>query len=179
MAEKEVRKTVRKRAVRKSAGQTTPARASRAAADDATLRPRRKAPSRVVVEQGAPKGRRGIKFVFVGFFLFLILLGVSAAIGYTDKGELDVQNTIAAKKESATPEEKAALDAASVTSAQQSGTPNGGLVGTGAQTPDAGQGAVPTPSAVASSSASSTPKVASSSPAAATTSSASATSSPQ
>jgi hypothetical protein len=90
-----------------------------------------------------------------GLPLFLILLGVSALIGMTDKGELDVASAITQRKQSATSdEEKQALE--SVPTEQiQPASPNGGLVGMGAPEP------VPVVPEVT---ASSTPESASSTP---------------
>jgi hypothetical protein len=67
-------------------------------------------------------------------FLFLVLFGVSALIGLSDKGQLDVSSKIADKKESATEEEKQIL--ADVPTVQNAPTvPNGGLVGMGSDVP--------------------------------------------
>lgn len=123
MAEKEVRKTTTKRAVRRVATKTVPARTTARKTASTSVR---KAPSRVATPA---QTRKSPKVFFVGFALFLVLLGVSAAIGFTDKGQLDVEASISLRKQNASPEEQQALNAVPVQQSQA--VPNGGLVGEG------------------------------------------------
>lgn len=125
-----VRKTTRRTAVAK----TTPSR-PRAARKVSADEPLRKAPPRVSVPTPVITGRpekRTMMVVGIATFLFLVLFGVSALIGLSDKGQLDVSSKIAARKESATEEEKKELE--SVPTEQNAPTvPNGGLVGMGSE----------------------------------------------
>jgi len=124
MAEKEVRKTTAKKTVRRTASKTIPARTSvrKTAAPSA-----RKAPSRVVVERskgGSPK------IFFGGLLFFVVLLGISAAIGFSGSGQLDVESSIAQRKQNASPEEQEIMKSVPVQQTQTA-APNGGLVGMG------------------------------------------------
>lgn len=127
MAEKTVRKTTAKKAVRRTTTKKVPARTT--VARTAAV-PARKAPVvRTVSTPVRSHGASGRTFL-IGMVLFLILLGVSAAIGYSDKGQLDVEQTIAVRKQNATPEEQQILNNVP-TQQQQNNIPNGGLIGVG------------------------------------------------
>jgi hypothetical protein len=139
MEEKVVRKTTVRRTTRKSVtpkSATTP-RVS-AVKKTADVSPVRKAPPRVSVAPVATATHKGshkkLKVVSVGVFLFAVLFGVSALIGMSDKGQLDVSGAIAERKQNASDEEKKALETVPTEQAQAS-APNGGLVGMGAPEP--------------------------------------------
>jgi hypothetical protein len=147
MEEKVVRKTTVRRTTRKSVtpkSATTP-RVS-AVKKTADVSPVRKAPTRVSVAPSVPSthkgGHRKLKVVSIGVFLFAVLFGVSALIGISDKGQLDVSGAIAERKQNASGEEKQALE--TVPTQQTQAAPNGGLVGMGAPEP------VPVPEPTAS-----------------------------
>ena len=127
MAEKTVRKTTAKKSPRKAVSKTASVSAAPKRTSAATMR---KAPSRISPSQS----RQSAKGVIVIGILFFLLLGISAAIGFSDKGQLDVPKTIAERKQSATPEEKKVLDSVPVQQPQNN-TPNGGLVGAGKSAP--------------------------------------------
>lgn len=131
MEEKVVRKTTVKKSVRKTPVRvaTVPATTVRKTVASVSAR---KAPSRFV--SSSPIRKRSSLLVFVLCFVLLgALTGVSALIGLSDKGQLDVSSTIAKRKEKASPEEKQKLEAVPTEQAQAS-TPNGGLVGMGQPT---------------------------------------------
>lgn len=130
MAEKEVRKTTTKKAVRRTVSKTVSSRtAERKTAPAST----RKAPARAAAVP--VKKKSSIKLFLAGASLFLVLLGISAAIGFSDKGQLDVEGTIALRKQNAkTPEEQQSLEAVPTEQAQNN-VPNGGLVGMGQPEP--------------------------------------------
>ncbi len=126
MEEKVVRKTTaRKTTVRRVASKTIPART---VAKAPTAVSSRKAPPRKSSESVVKKNRSPKAF-FIGCFLFLVLIGVSFLIGSTDKGELNVAQKIADRKEQATGEEKAILE--NVSTPKPQGVPTASLVGTG------------------------------------------------
>jgi cytoskeletal protein RodZ len=88
-----------------------------------------------VVKTAPSKNRKKAKALLIGLPLFLVLLGVSALIGMTDKGELDVARAITERKQNATSdEEKQALESVPTEQIAPS-APNGGLVGMGAPEP--------------------------------------------
>jgi hypothetical protein len=97
----------------------------------------RKAPSRAVPAAASSRlaaaPRRGAPLL-LGPVLFLIIVGISAGIGYSDHGSLDVPSAILERKQNATPEERAALE--SVPTQQGNAAPNGGLVATGKPQPE-------------------------------------------
>lgn len=125
MAEKEVRKTTTKKAVRKTTTKTTPA----SSVERSTVR---KAPARIAKIE---EKKQSSAIVFMGGgALFLVLLGVSALIGFSDKGQLDVEGKITERKQSATPEEQEILKSVPTEQSKNS-VPNGGLVGTGDSEP--------------------------------------------
>ena len=127
MAEKAVRKTTPKKAVRRTTTKKAPARTT---ATRTTAVSARKAPVvRTAPAPTRPKGASGRTFL-IGMVLFLVLIGVSAAIGYSDKGQLDVEQTITLRKQNATPEEQQVLNNVP-TQQQQNAAPNGGLIGVG------------------------------------------------
>jgi len=129
MEEKVVRKTTAKRVVRKTAA--------------------RKAPTQVA-DTGAREGRTMLPFVAIG--IFIVIVGASVAIGFSDSGQINVENTINYKRDHGTEEEKQELQNIPVQRTRPS-VPNGGLVPT--TDPDPGA-AVVAPEPVATSTATST-----------------------
>ena len=133
MEEKTVRKTTAKKAVRRVATKKVPARTVErkpvAVSSVSSVSSVRKAPARVSLSVAPKSTRRSGKVFLLGFLLFGVLLGVSALIGASDKGELDVAGKIAERKEQATPEEQASLEA--VTSGSANSVPTASLVGMG------------------------------------------------
>lgn len=131
MAEKEVRKTTAKRAPRRT---TTKVVSSRTAVRKtaATSSSVRKAPARTVVS--APRKKAPSKATFIFVFFFIVVVAGSVAIGYSDKGPIDVTNAIATRKQNATPEEQEAFKSVPVQQGQNN-VVNGGLVGTGKKEP--------------------------------------------
>jgi hypothetical protein len=67
----------------------------------------RKAPTRVT--RSATKSKENNLPIFIGIGIFILVLGVSAAVGYSDKGSINVSGVISEKKNSGTEEEKAAI----------------------------------------------------------------------
>ncbi len=129
MAEKEVRKTTAKKTVRRTTTKVaSPKTTVRKTAPTAV----RKAPARI--QAVAPKNQRSLKLFLAGGAFFLVLLGISAAIGFSDKGQLNVEGLISARKQNATPEEKVVLEAVPTDQAKNN-IPNGGLVGMGQPAP--------------------------------------------
>jgi hypothetical protein len=144
MVEESVRKTVAKKTVRKAVGRTaavTRAPRTKAPAVKETesapvlttpaKRPRRKAPT-PVAETNERAARSNI-LLYAGIGAFTVLLGVSAVIGFTDRGAINVQNLIESRMASASPEEKARLEQAQKATANN--VPDGGLILS--DTPDA------------------------------------------
>ena len=136
MEEKVVRKTIAKTTTRKVT--TLKSATSRIRAVKKTAEPSsvRRAPTRQVtsIETLSPLKKTQKKFnvVLIALPLFLVLLGVSALIGISDKGELDVASAITQRKQNASSdEEKQALESVPTEQIQAS-APNGGLVGMGA-----------------------------------------------
>ena len=121
MAEKEVRKTTAKKTVRRS---TTKVVAPKTTVRKTAPIAVRKAPARV--QTAPPKSRRTPKLFLAGGALFLVLLGISAAIGFSDKGQLNVEGLISARKQNATPAEKVALEAVPTDQAKNN-IPNGNI----------------------------------------------------
>ena len=129
MVEKEVRKTTAKKTVRRTTTKVvSPKTTVRKTAPTAV----RKAPARI--QTSTPKSRRSPKLIIAGAAFFLVLLGISAAIGFSDKGQLNVEGLISARKQNATPAEKVALEAVPTDQAKNN-IPNGGLVGMGQPAP--------------------------------------------
>jgi hypothetical protein len=160
MEEKVVRKKTAKPRVRKASVKKIPEAVPVREPELTTVA--RKAPTRFSSSVPTRKNKK-LKSLGIAFFLCSCAFGVSALIGYTDKGQLDVANTISERRENASEEEKKTLDAISVRSAEGN-NPNGGLVGMGQQTPE--------PAPVAEAVASTSTSTASSSPAASVTSAA-------
>ena len=125
MEEKVVRKTTVQKSVRRVATKTVPART---VAKTPTAVLSRKAPSRKSANTSAQKNPFPKVFMIV-CVLFLVLMGVSFLIGSTDKGELDVAQKIADRKEHATPEEKVILE--NVGDQKPQGVPTASLTGMG------------------------------------------------
>lgn len=131
MEEKPVRKTTAKKVVRRVASKKVPARTVERKPTVATS-PVRKAPARVVL-QTPKKSKKNFKVVLLGLVLFGMLFGVSALIGFSDKGELDVAGKIADRKTNATsPEEQASLQGVSDVNTQKPSTASS-LVGMGSE----------------------------------------------
>lgn len=116
MEEKVVRKTTTKRMVRKTAA--------------------RKAPTQVAdtVVRGERERRTLLPFAAIG--IFVVIVGASIAVGFSDDGQINVENTINNKRQHGTEEEKQALESIPVQRARPS-APNGGLVPTTDPDPDA------------------------------------------
>jgi hypothetical protein len=135
MAEKEVRKTTAKKTIRRSTTKVAPRKTAVRKTTDAPSKSAvasvRKAPARTSV---ATPRRRGSKKTIVLGVILLCIVGASVAIGYSDKGQIDVTSLIAARKQNATPEEQQTFESVPVQQGQ-SGVVNGGLVGTGAPSP--------------------------------------------
>jgi hypothetical protein len=88
----------------------------------------RKAPTPIAAERA--KTRRGRKNVTVVAILLLLGVGSSAAVGFTDKGKIDVAQTIAKRNEEA----RAAGKPEITIPVQTTLEPNGGLLGVGDDT---------------------------------------------
>ena len=86
----------------------------------------RKAPARAPV---APAGepRRFSYAPFIAVAVFILLLGGSAVIGFSDSGQINVNNTIADRKVSGTPEEQTQVKSVPVQQTRPT-QPLGGLV---------------------------------------------------
>jgi hypothetical protein len=136
-----VRKTVRRVAAPKSAPTRT-----RAVRSSSVSAPLRKAPPREIAEAtgrvAKRAGRRPLFIIGTASFLFLMLFGMSALIGLSDKGQLDVSSKIAARKAGASEEEKKELESVP-TDQSFSALPNGGLVGMGSPEPSPEPPSVP------------------------------------
>jgi hypothetical protein len=152
MAEKEVRKTTAKKTVRRT---TTKVVSPKTTVRKTVTTTARKAPARMVPQ--ATTSHRSPKMLLAGFGFFIVLLGVSAAIGLSDKGQLNVEGLISTRKQNATPEEKVALEAVPTEQVKNS-VPNGGLVGMGQQP----EPLAPTPVVVATTTATTSTQSASS-----------------
>ncbi len=142
MVEESVRKTAAKKTVRKAVGRTAAVkRAPRtkapaveeteSAPSTPAKRPRRKAPTPVA--ETKERAARSNVLLYAGIGVFAVLLALSAVIGFTDRGAINVQNLIESRMASATPEEKARLEQAQKATANN--VPDGGLILS--DTPDA------------------------------------------
>ena len=131
MAEEKVRKTTAKKtAVRRTTTKVAP---RKTAVRKTVATAVRKAPARQTL--GEPtRARRSPKTLIVALLVLAIAGGVSAGIGFTDKGQINVAEKIAQRKQNASPEEQAVLNSVPVQQAQNN-IPNGGLVGTGKSAP--------------------------------------------
>jgi len=85
----------------------------------------RKAPTSIAGERA--KTKRGRKNVTVVAILLLLGISSSAAVGFTDKGQIDVAQTIAKRNEDA----RAAGQPEITIPVQTTAEPNGGLTGVG------------------------------------------------
>lgn len=109
MADKVVKKRTSSRSVKKTATRKAPTRAS----------------------SQVSEGRNPIPFIVLG--VFLVIIAISIGFGYTDKGQINVEDTINNRKINATTEEeRAVLDNIPVQQKRPS-APNGGLVPTKAK----------------------------------------------
>ena len=140
MEEKVVRKTTARKSVRKTSIKVAPTTA--VVRKTTASVSARKAPPRLSTTS---KKRSPLVVIVLGVVLFGALIGVSAMIGLSDKGELDVASAIAKRKEKATPEERQALENVPTEQIQPS-APNGGLVGMGQPPPPVVQQPVSTTS---------------------------------
>lgn len=132
MPEKVVRKTTAKKVVRRTVTKTVPARSTVSKTVASSVR---KAPVRITSTPLTSSSRRKTpKTIFIGIALFIVLLSASIAIGYSDKGELNVENMISMRKQNATGAEQEALSSVP-TEQTDSAVPNGGLVGMGQSDP--------------------------------------------
>lgn len=103
-------KVVRKRATKKVATKTTV----------------RKAPTRT--KQSVVSERRNLALPIAGG-VFVIILGISVAVGFSDGGQIDITETVAERMNTATPEEQAKMNSLPVQKARTA-APDGGLVPT-------------------------------------------------
>ncbi len=85
----------------------------------------RKAPTPIAAERA--KTRRGRKNITVVAILLLLGIGSSAAVGFSDKGQIDVAQTIAQRNDAA----RAAGQPEIIIPVQTTLEPNGGLTGVG------------------------------------------------
>ncbi len=131
MAEEKVRKTTAKKtAVRRTTTKVTPSKtAARTTASGAV----RKAPARQM-PAASVRAHRSSKTLVVVLLAVIIVAGVSAGIGFSDTGAIDVASKIEQRKQNATPEEQERFEAVPVQHTQTN-VPNGGLVGTGKSVP--------------------------------------------
>ncbi len=109
-----LKRAPQKRAVRKADNEPAPARISA-----------RKAPTPIAAERA--KVKRSRKNATVVAVLLLLGVGSSAAVGFTDKGQIDVAQTIAQRNEAA----RAAGQPELTIPVQTTLEPNGGLIGVG------------------------------------------------
>jgi hypothetical protein len=154
----------RKTAAKKTPGRQAPrvAKESQSAAvPDDSLSPPRKAPTVFASEKNKHKQRQK-QFIVIGIIL-LVGVGASAAVGYTDKGQINVTQVIEERNQRIRTGETDGRDAQTnrveVPVQNTNKTANGGLVGLGTG------GAKPTPKPpvdIATSTASSTDSTASS-----------------
>lgn len=159
------KKSTRKVASKKVARKKTTVKSSNASKEavERTSASTRKAPTAVATRESSY--RRARTTIILGGAICVVLLGAGVAIGLSDSGQIDVRDQIAAQRESASPEEQAALDqmARSKNQATEDGRPNGGLVPSSARRKSAP--AAPPPADTSTTSATSTDEAASSSPA--------------
>ena len=126
----------------------------------------RKAPTPIAAEKA--KTRRGRKNSTVVAVLLLLGIGSSAAVGFTDKGQIDVAQTIAQRNEEA----RAAGQPEIIIPVQTSDLPNGGLTGVGDDPSAQPPVITPDPNASSTEATASTTEEAASQEAASTTNSA-------
>ncbi len=93
----------------------------------------RKAPTQAAPE-GVRERRTMLPFMAIG--VFVVIVGASVAVGFSDDGQINVENTINNKRDFGTEEEKEALQNIPVQRARPS-APNGGLVPTADPDPGA------------------------------------------
>lgn len=176
MAGESVRKTAAKKTVRRSVTSTaavsrvpkrtvtrkTSSRSTAVAASSTPQStPRRKAPTTVTTVSRTSK--RSNYFLWTGVVCFVLLFGIGAFIGVSADGAINVQNIIANRMSSASPEERAILEQAARATLLNN-IPDGGLVPSGA-TPEV----APTATSTASTSSPLATTTASSTPTATTT----------
>jgi len=159
MAEKVVRKTTRKKVATKKVTKksTTKTVAPKKVPTKTTKKPARKAPT--PVSQNNASDSRTKRLNILGFVLFFVVVGISAIIGISGGGEINIQTTINTLKENATTEERQRIE--SIPVQNKNALPNGGLGHSKVEKP-------PTPEA---STASTTPSSTSTTPDLATTTS--------
>lgn len=138
MAEKSVRKTTRKKvakktAVKKAVSKTKPAEKKKTIKKTTkgttkqkkiTKTPVRKAPS---IQSMGTQRQKSKKMLF-GVLFLVLMIAVSTVIGFSDKGQINIDATVAKLKENASPEEKDKINATAVqgnTQAQNALVPSG------------------------------------------------------
>ena len=130
MAEKKVRKTTTKKPVKKAAPKKSVVKSVSA---PKTLRkkpvaksPARKAPTAVAQVKRIEKKNNIV--LISGSLFFMLVIGVSVAIGVSGDGEISIEARIMNMKEDATPEERSKIISVPV---QKTSLPDGGLVPSG------------------------------------------------
>lgn len=121
MMDKPVRKKVPKKAARKVARKSTTTKTMSKKSVS------RKAPTPIAESRANKKHSRNL--LIVGVVLFLMVVGVSVAIGFSDKGSIAVSETIRERKENATPDELKEMEQIDTKVRKQ--VPRGGLTPTG------------------------------------------------
>ena len=116
-------KVVRKRTTRKVAKKTVS----------------RKAPTRATSVSNTGSEKNNVA-LYVSIVVFLLFVGVSVVVGYSDKGEINIDATITNIEQNGTPEEREQLKNIPAQKAKSKGR-NGGLI----PTTDTDKSAVPTP----------------------------------
>lgn len=150
-----VKRVPQKRAARSVVEESKPERAAS-----------RKAPTPIAAQKA--KTRRGRKNITVVAILLLLGVGSSAAVGFTDKGQIDVAQTIAQRNEEA----RAAGQPEIIIPVQTTELPNGGLTGVGDDPSAQPPASTPDPTASSTEATASTTEEAASQEVASTTESA-------
>lgn len=124
---------------------------------------RRKAPTRT---KAAPASKKPNFIPFIAIGVFMVIVGASIAIGFSDNGVIDINATVAERRSQVAPEEQAQFDNIPVQQARKD-VPDGGLVPTnnvdsGANTQTPPPAPTPEPTETATSSDESVAEVATS-----------------
>jgi hypothetical protein len=135
MVEESVRKTATKKTVRKAVGRTaavtraprTRKRAGEETESTPVARPRRKAPTKVAATIVVDTRSKRIMYVGIGVFVLLFVAGT--VIGFTDRGVINVKSIIETRILAASPEERARLEQAQKSTANN--LVDGGLIASG------------------------------------------------
>jgi hypothetical protein len=137
MAEKEVRKTTAKKTVRRTTTKVAPrktaVRKTAAAVASAQAAPSRKAPARTSPAPVRKKGKRNL----IAFGVFIVAVAGSVAVGYSDKGQIDITSNVSLEQNTGTGEQQTFQNIP--VQQTQNGMPNGGLVGSSDQSQPAPQ----------------------------------------